>query len=106
MKSVRRKRGGSGELRAAEDRRKLVRDIDNSLRQTDQAPKSGSDPCPSCGVTGQVEVTAFWWERRAPHDIRLPRLWPDVDQSACLRGPPRETPARSYGRYHSCVGLP
>jgi hypothetical protein len=62
VKPVRRKRGGSGELRAAEDRRKLVRDIDNSLRQSGQAPNSGSDPCPSCGVTGQVEVTAFRWE--------------------------------------------
>jgi hypothetical protein len=61
VKPIGRTRGGKPHVRAAEDRRELVRDIGESLRHSDQAPEPVPDPCPSCGVAGRMEIISFRW---------------------------------------------
>jgi transposase-like protein len=45
-----------------EDTRRLVRDIDESLRDANRLrERITTAACPSCGVSGHVDVTAFRW---------------------------------------------
>jgi hypothetical protein len=46
----------------SEDPRKLVRDIDELLRDSNRLREPvRAASCVSCGVTGRVDVTAFRW---------------------------------------------
>jgi hypothetical protein len=56
------KSNGNGDLAPAEDTRKLVRDIDELLRDSNRLREPiTAATCPSCGITGRVDVTAFRW---------------------------------------------
>ena len=63
MTDDRPKSGGKGDLPPAEGTRKLVRDIDELLRDSNRLREPiTAVTCPLCGITGRVDVTAFRWD--------------------------------------------
>ena len=79
MTDDRPKGAGDSDLPSAEDTRKLVRDIDELLRDSNRLREPvWAATCLSCGVTGRVDVTAFRWngERQFTRRMRLSRTVP------------------------------
>ena len=81
MTDDRPKGAGDNDL-PSEDTRKLVRDIDELLRDSNRLREPvRAASCVSCGVTGRVDVTAFRWNGDRQLTWGLPRVQPHLDNA-------------------------